>query len=218
MVSPGGNQPIFVLKITNESRHQTSKFSSLWIRLGCSPANLISFTTNRKGAKRKQQLRQTGRDTVTYSIFKSFPVGSDCLFQIEPQKRTFIVQPFSSQASTFKFWSKMRSENRPKILDQRTSDRNFWLSYNFGYNVSTLQKFRLRTLWSRFLGLFSDLIFDKKKVDGVRTKEVRTFDFCAHQTHIKYKQNWSLQIFCSFWMWARCAWCVHVTLLGAQNS
>ena len=69
--------------------------------------------------------------------------------------------PFSLQAFIRKFWSKSGSGNRPRNLDQRVPDRNFWRANGLYLKWSPRQKFRSEALGSRIFGVFSDPNFDQ---------------------------------------------------------
>ncbi len=63
--------------------------------------------------------------------------------------------PFDTKPPLAKFLCrKFVSRNRPEILDQGVPDRNFWQVDDFRRNLSTRQKFRSGTLWSKISGLF----------------------------------------------------------------
>ena len=116
-----------------------------------------------------------------------------------------IAEGPSLRASTQKFWSKMSSENKPTILDQRVFARNFWRTHNFGYNFSTCQKFRSGALalienfgpifgthfWPKFLsgrlqrkGLTSRLEGPYSKFLSGRTRNRCQLRTCLHARDI----------------------------------
>ena len=65
---------------------------------------------------------------------------------------------FCYKTSIKKFRSKIGHKTSIRL---RVHDRNFWRIDNFGLNISTSQKLRSGTLWSRFFGVFSVPNFDQ---------------------------------------------------------